>query len=52
MADLMIDLESQAQMDALIEHLKMYVDVSQPLTRVIGSDIKRFNLLIWLCYTV
>jgi len=28
--------ESQAQMDALIEQLKMYVDASQPLTWVIG----------------
>ena len=28
--------EAQAQMDALIEQLKMYVDASQPLTWVIG----------------
>jgi len=28
--------EGQAQMDALIEQLKMYVDGSQPLTWVIG----------------
>jgi hypothetical protein len=28
--------EAQAQMDGLIEQLKMYVDGSQPLTFVIG----------------